>query len=384
MKKRSIGIIAAVFIVIFAFSGYFYFKKQEVTLAKNLSSNQVPKWTASTSPLMNQKDWENKVLHHHIKKGTTVKDAVIPGLRGAWSINPKTGKAAYASKWTPQGITQTDKYTLISAYDGNHQLDSLIFVLNKKTERYVKSLIIPAVSHLGGLAYDPVRKNIWLSNDTNIARLSVLKERTIDNYNAKISKQAIKIDENFKLPWIKATSTIALSDNALEIPYFSASQTSSVVTIPLVNGKIELNRLPKKKINTSSTGKMLADFKKSGALNYIFISPAFKKMQGLALYQTAAIFTSSFGNKNSTVTFANVKKTANLANTATFNYKFNKLGSLSVLPYLEQVSINQKDKSLSMLFESGSMKYRGKTPYVMDRLLIMPVNLKNLSAVAAQ
>ena len=64
---------------------------------------------------------------------------------------------------TPQGITIAGKYILLTAYDGEHEHASVVYVLDKKTGKYLKTIQVAGRPHLGGIAYDPVAKNIWVT-----------------------------------------------------------------------------------------------------------------------------------------------------------------------------------------------------------------------------
>lgn len=76
--------------------------------------SDVKKWQADPHPLQTEadtfgqlkkvvKDQDGKTLINK-KNRHQIKTTVIPGLRGAWSINFKTKKAAFGTDWVPQGI----------------------------------------------------------------------------------------------------------------------------------------------------------------------------------------------------------------------------------------------------------------------------------------
>ncbi len=91
------------------------------------------------------------------------KDFIIPGLVSTKSYNFANKKYDISDSMTPQGLAVVNKYILITAYDGEHKHASVIYVLNKKTGKYLKTIQVKGRSHLGGIAYDPVAKNIWVT-----------------------------------------------------------------------------------------------------------------------------------------------------------------------------------------------------------------------------
>ena len=130
VSKKKIGIFLV--LIGFVIFGFFFWQKITKPDLKNanLSAQQIPKWTASTQALVSKNAFK-KALSPYFPAVKTMQitdenSPIVPGLLGTWSIDPKTGKAAYATKWTPQGITAiSNQYILVTAYDGNHHLDSL-------------------------------------------------------------------------------------------------------------------------------------------------------------------------------------------------------------------------------------------------------------------
>lgn len=72
----------------------------------------------------------------------------------------------------PQGICFAGDYLLTTAYcmDGVH--NSCIFIYNKKSGEYLKTLVLKKKSHVGGVAYDG--ENIWIchSDSKDLQRIS--------------------------------------------------------------------------------------------------------------------------------------------------------------------------------------------------------------------
>lgn len=85
---------------------------------------------------------------------------VIPGLK-------VTNVAGFnATRMVPQSIVFAGDYLLISAYAYGKKQDSVIYVMNKKTRKYITTIVLPHTGHVGGMAYDGV--NIWITYGKNL------------------------------------------------------------------------------------------------------------------------------------------------------------------------------------------------------------------------
>lgn len=81
----------------------------------------------------------------------------VPGLKKVHTINWRNEKD-HCTAMTPQGLTLTEDYLLISAYCHDHQHNSVIYVLDRITGVRLKTVILPDLPHAGGLAYDPLHR----------------------------------------------------------------------------------------------------------------------------------------------------------------------------------------------------------------------------------
>ena len=55
-------------------------------------------------------------------------------------------------------------YLLISAYCHTHRHNSVIYVLDLETHKYIKEIVLQGRSHVGAIAYDPVHRNVWVAS----------------------------------------------------------------------------------------------------------------------------------------------------------------------------------------------------------------------------
>lgn len=87
-----------------------------------------------------------------------------------------------------QGLCKVDDKYLISAYDSNHNNKSIIYILDEELKRYtIKEL--DTYSHVGGITYDPIHENIWIT-DKNGTISAYDKEEILGHH--KITKSKYK------------------------------------------------------------------------------------------------------------------------------------------------------------------------------------------------
>ncbi|KMO57792.1 hypothetical protein PZ00_00005, partial [Lacticaseibacillus rhamnosus] len=183
----------------------------------------VKKWEADPRPLQSEQTAVKRIteipqsaqLGNRIAKGTKL--VVIPGLRGAWSINAKTKRAGFGTNWVPQGVTQSKDSLFVSLYDGDHKLNSLILEINKKTGRYRKSFILKSKAHVGGITYDREKKRLLWSDDNSKlggAGISYASQRALDAYQAQVEKAPLD-STRIPLHLANRTSAITLYDHQL-------------------------------------------------------------------------------------------------------------------------------------------------------------------------
>lgn len=103
--------------------------------------------------------------------------------------------------WIPQGISKTDDYLLVSAYDpkmeegenGEGGRPSVVFVIDQETHQYVKTLsfkgevegeVIDLRSHFGAIDYAPENDTLYLADSTN----GILWQVGMEDINAAIDE----------------------------------------------------------------------------------------------------------------------------------------------------------------------------------------------------
>jgi hypothetical protein len=348
-----------------------------------LQASDVPKWTADQGQLVTKETVMSQVvLRNDMLKNVDVESFIIPGLRGAWSINHKTKKAGFGNDWVPQGLTQSSDKYFVSAYDGDFKLNSVIFVVDKKTRQYEKTLILSSKSHLGGIAYDNSFNRLWYSDDQDGGGLSYIEDEFITPYDAKQDQKPIT-HQHIALPWAERTSGIAIyKDMIVVVKYGLKEEDRSVVTIPL-DSKFGLptrftDRVAKAFDKVTNESEFINTLLKENII--AGIAPGWDRMQGVAVDESGlTILSQSAGFFSSTLLI----REPNDKSGKKFNFSKPQAGeaSFKVPPSVEQVSLNNPTSNeLAMIFESGARKYRERgfflwRPAIMDRVIILPVTI---------
>lgn len=299
----------------------------------------------------------NKVSAYVPPRTWDGKDVVIPGLISTKSYNFKTKKYDVATAMTPQGITVADKYILITAYDGYHEHASVIYVLNKKTGKYIKTIQVLGRPHLGGIAYDPIAKNIWITGSLGKASaLSSFSLSEMEQYK-KGSKMPIKYNHQIAIPAVEKASAVTYYDGQLFVGFFNMYGRGKVAAY-----RIARSGENKGSITNNEVKSVTGTLKWSDPTGETSMD---KQIQGIAIYQNKIFLSQSYGSGNSKLY---VFPTSALNALDEKNAEL----ELEMPPYLEQITAYKGQ--LLCLFESASKQYARSNIVVMDRVLSMNIN----------
>ncbi|KRN21327.1 hypothetical protein [Lacticaseibacillus camelliae] len=303
--------------------------------------------TSTTAALTSQKQFYQQftkqypalkpALDHDAKPDTYV----IPGLGQTKSLTTGVkGQVGISKTMDPQGLTVTPKYVVISAYSRDNQYDSVLYFLSKRSGRFVKQMVLPNASHVGGLAYDPVSKRLWVTTETaqNTASLSAYDAKTWQQANFAHGHHASQFDQVVSLNRVKRASFLTYHNNALYVGFFDQSTQGSFVALPLTEQGMPdvANRRRVELRGANHPGSYTTS----------------KRLQGVTFYHGEILFSQSFGpNSSSILAFDNDGQRTWLDFDGDDTLKTVKLP-----PYLEQIYADGED--LYVLFESGSARYR--------------------------
>ena len=365
-----VTVLSVIGIVALGFGGWALIDHYQYSQLVDQPSD-VKKWEADPRPLQSKSAAIKQIKaigqSDPLEKraATDAKLVVIPGLRGAWSINAKTKKAGFGNNWVPQGVTQSKDAIYMSLYDGNHKLNSIIVQVNKHNAKYNKTLILRSKSHVGGITYDIDHQRLLWSDDaaqTTGAGISYVSQREIDAYSAKATQQPIK-STRIELHLARRTSAIALYNNQLVfVKYGQNKKNRSILALPLnANGlPAPITMKQKKVINSSNNG--------------------WDRLQGIAVAKSGlTLLSQSNGSAPGKIW---IRVPGNKSWTK-LDFTAPKSGSkiINVPNSVEEISLDPSEKHISMIFESGAKAYREAgsfmhRPSYMDRVIILPVLVK--------
>ena len=135
--------------------------RMEITLEEIEATSREPKYLTDETRFKESQAY--KKLSFFKKNVNYTKSYPIPGI-----ITTNVGGFA-STTMCPQGTAFTDDYLLISAYDLAGEENSVIYVLNKKSQDLITTLILPSKPHAGGLAFDGA--NVWITIGAKVANI---------------------------------------------------------------------------------------------------------------------------------------------------------------------------------------------------------------------
>lgn len=299
----------------------------------------------------------NKISNYVPPRTWDGKDAVIPGLVTTKAYDFKAKKWDTATAMTPQGITMARQYLLITAYDGDHRHSSVIYVLNKKTGKYLKTIQVPGRPHLGGIAYDRTGKNIWVTG--SLGKSSALMSfsfKALENYQ-EAARLPIKYNHQIPIPTMERASTVTYYDNQLFVGFFNMYGRGKVASYPISRSGKNRNSITNNEIESISGSVSWSDPSGQTTMD--------KQIQGIAIYQGKIFLSQSYSNKDAKLYIFPTTALNSLD-------EKNAERVINMPPYLEQ--IYAYDGQLLCLFESGAKEYANPRITVMDRVLSININ----------
>lgn len=287
----------------------------------------------------------------------------IPGMRTTRTFDVNNpGQICVCTSMTPQGLCVAKDYLLVSAYCHTQRHNSVIYVLNKKTHRFVKELILEGHEHVGGLAYDPIHDNIWVSTNRNgNASASSFSMKQLKQYSIEKDMEPLTYQYETALPGLERNSFITYADGYLYAGRFSENG-ESIVRKYLINmqGELSYDIWNEKKHRVESDlvydGMMKI---KNVVPNRIIKVP--KCTQGFAIYKNKVLIAQSYGMAKSELLVYHYMDTTKELNGKTLTQK------ITMPQKLQQIYVDGTE--LYLLFESAAYAYRAQPLPKVDRIL---------------
>ena len=149
IRRLAVKVLMVVFALGLAFWGYaFVYRGKTEPPAKYLVTNQDAAVYSLRGQIqmLSQQEELNRFAFDGRKKEKEYGTYIIPGLKYTRTfLNAQGTKQAVCTSMTPQGLAVTDEYVLVSAYCHTAKHNSVIYVINKETHRFIKEVVLPGL-----------------------------------------------------------------------------------------------------------------------------------------------------------------------------------------------------------------------------------------------
>lgn len=305
-------------------------------------------------------------LSDHYDLDQVVEDSiVIPGLKSALSLKDYQDDSAgpdVCTGMTPQGITLNDDYILISAFchTGNHH--SVIFVIDRNTGEYLKTIVLFDKSHVGSVVIDDNHGMIWVCCHDDVSDYAYVRGFTLQAMEEYDFSAGLPIvfTENYPVKTQKRASFMTCYDNCLYIGYFNRD-ISSEFTV--------------QRFDMTDDGRLVVypnvDKQNENEPDTV-IMPVMKEvinggMQGYARNDHSTVILRSYGSNNASrlLVFDQTSDDIGMLDLRDDNAVIN----AKLPPMAEEASLDGDD--LYICFESAAYAYRARRTDHIDRILVL-------------
>ncbi len=306
--------------------------------AKEITTNTNPEAYGSVAELEKAvRDWPavERLGFVPYKKEKDKGTYVIPGLSKSASLS-FSGKPSTCTSMTPQGVTETEDWLLISAYCHDHVHHSVIWVLDKDTHEFVKTVILDGMPHTGSIAWDETRNVLWVA--THVHRKATASTIPMEELKSATDTKAVKWGRTFELDGLPVDSCLCMDKDQLVAGTFEKAGSVHIKWYDVGKEKLTGREEKIRGNKTKSFGTNLQGIAVSG--DHIITAAS----DGPHLTSTLSIFPKDMEDLDSPVAVAELP------------------------PRLEQVSVSLSGTKLYANFESAASAYR-EEGVVVDRIL---------------
>lgn len=229
--------------------------------------------------------------------------------------------------YVPQGVCNVNEFTLVSCYDGNKEKSPRVLIIDSIGNKRWIDLDLPTNTHVGGITYDPINNNIWITGSDG--EVGIYSYNSIINNNGKPAKAISNIQGNvMNANGNKVASYTTYYDGKIYVGSFNENDKGDVkeYTIGQDGRSVVLTNeftVPNKAQGIS--------FTKQNGKTYMAVSCSYGRFNDSSL----ELYEYSGGN-------------------------INKIDDIKMPPMLEQVTFNE-DGTLKCVFESNAKKYDDAT-----------------------
>ena len=279
-------------------------------------------------------------------------------------------KISVCTSMTPQGLCVVEGYLLISAYCHTHRHNSVIYVLDLETHKYIKEIVLQGRSHVGAIAYDPDHRNVWVTcydEENKKAYVNSFVLDAMEMYDFEAEHKALPYSQCFPILSQLHASFMTYSGNALYVGYYT-NKRGRESTIQ----KFEMNETGGL-VTYANADEMTFSLFPSIAMPSVIIDVS-RKCQGMAFMDGYVLISQSMGIFDSTIRVYrdNVEDGYLDARNA------NALHRVKFPSMLEQIcTVN--DGKLYMVFESAAYAYALWPAVSVDRVVVLNIgSVENL------
>ena len=173
-----------------------------------------------------------------IKKLTDMKWSIVskyrlPGL-AATADDDWIKEYVQCNNLCPQGICMAGDYMLTTAYCMDRIHNSCIFIYNKKTGAYLRTLVLKdQTTHVGGITYDSKSQNVWVchakrDSKTGLFSLQKITYKQLVQYAAGKKSYILSNKASlYKIPTKPSSISYSEKDDCIWVAQFSNSANKS-------------------------------------------------------------------------------------------------------------------------------------------------------------
>lgn len=316
------------------------------------------KWILSNYP-----DLFDEEVIRHLENEKNFGTYVIPGLKATKTIDYNTKQSYMCTSMTPQGIDVTDKYIFVSAYCHTKRHNSVLFMIDKESGKYIKEIIMPNRTHAGSIAYDNIHKLLWVTDrqDGNAA-VSLYTIPALENYQYEKSKRPLPFLGTYPMEGLTRNSFMAFRGGSLYAGYFSMSGDSII------------NKYSVDSIVNENQGEVYEELhEERESLSRVALDQEWAdilpQIQGLEVFGNYLFLSQSYGYADSKL---RIYERAPVDEEKYSLKKKEELKSYDLPNRLEQICV--QGGRLYLLFESGAYAYRGIPVNCVDRIVTVDLN----------
>ena len=367
-RKRRFVKCVYVFFLSFLFLGalgewgyqsiLFWQSNEPKTKAKDTTVEELHSLNAMELSLIGYPVLKKSFRHYEgeLDKGTYL----IPGLNATRTM--RAGTDDMCTNMVPQSVCVVEDYLLIGAYCHTKKHYSVIYVLNKYTGAYMKTIVLPGRHHVGGIAYDKFHERIWVSCYQKRAQANSFTLSQLEAYNYQYFERPIGFTEIEDLYTIPRDSFMTYYNGYLYIGYFQISNNSILQKFKIAkDGSLE-------KVNSARYQEHYGANLPQKIAVPVNVSTISSKVQGIVFTEYRMYITESYGIMPSKLAKFSIiqdeEENQNYTNE-------NAISIINMPQKLEQIAVEGED--MYMVYESASYSYRYYSFPSIDRIIKMKV-----------